>query len=99
MIDFTKHKDRLRDYLKTKGVGVKHGVCHCFNPAHEDKNPSCAVSINCFYCPSCGAFGDIYDAVRLLENINDRKKQFDLLENLFAKKQESTNESGCKNHY
>jgi hypothetical protein len=85
MPDFAKHKDRLRDYLATKGIEVKDSICHCFNPAHEDKHPSCVVSINYYYCPACDIHGDIYDAVELLENIHDGKKQFDFLEKHFSR--------------
>jgi DNA primase len=82
MRDYVRYKNLLRDYLKIKGVEVKHGVCHCFNPAHKDKNPSCVVSINYYYCPACNMHGDIYDAVKLLEKIHDPKKAFDFLKNL-----------------
>jgi DNA primase len=83
MFDYSKHKNRLRDYLEIKGVKVEGSICRCFNPTHEDKNPSCVVSINCYYCPSCGTHGDIYDAVEILEGITDKKEQFYFVENFF----------------
>jgi hypothetical protein len=83
MFDFQKYKNRLFDYLNTKGIEIKGGICHCINPTHEDKHPSCVVSPICFYCPACDAHGDIYDAVGFLEGITDKKNQFHFVENFF----------------
>jgi Fe2+ or Zn2+ uptake regulation protein len=86
MRDYAKYKDRLRDYLAMKGIEIKNNRCHCLDPAHKDKKPSCAIYKSVFYCFSCGITGNIYDAVQLLENIMpDIKKQFDFLEGFFSK--------------
>jgi hypothetical protein len=86
MPDYAKYKDRLLDYLATKGVEVKEGICRCFSGWHEDKNPSCKVTKNAFRCYSCGTFGDIYDAVMLIENLPpDKEAQFNFLEKHFSR--------------
>jgi hypothetical protein len=85
MLNYAKYKDRLRDYLTTKGIEIKDGRCHCFSGWHEDKHPSCTVTENTFRCYACGTFGDIYDAVMLIENLPpDRKVRFNFLEKHFS---------------
>lgn len=84
--NFEKYKGRLLDYLALKNIKVENGMCRCFNPSHEDKNPSCKVTKNWFQCYGCGVKGDIYDATRLIDNFPpDIKKQYDFLEKLFEK--------------
>jgi len=84
-MDLEKYKPRLFDYLKSKKLNPVLGVNTCFNPAHEDKNPSCLLTANFFHCYSgtCGITGDIYDAVRILEGIEGIKEQYLFLEKLF----------------
>jgi hypothetical protein len=93
-LDYAKYAYRLRDYLSTKGIEVKDNKCRCFNSLHNDlvrgiQGPevkTCKVARNAFYCPVCGVFGDIYDAVMLIENMPPgRKAQFYFLEKHFSR--------------
>jgi hypothetical protein len=85
MPDYAKYAYRLRDYLSAKGIDVKNNRCRCLCGRHEDKKLSCKVARNAFYCSVCGRFGDIYDAVMLIENMPpDREAQFKFLEKLFS---------------
>lgn len=66
-------KPRLRDYLELRGARfVKQNQFHCiFNPeqhAHGDQNASGSIKGTGFTCFSCGAKGDIFNAVNMLEN-------------------------------
>ena len=84
-MDFEKYKPRLFDYLKSKGISPVLGINRCFNPKHEDRNPSCLLTETFFHCYSagCGITGDIYDAVEIMADIKDKKNQYLLLEKLF----------------
>jgi hypothetical protein len=87
-LDFGKYKHRLLDYLREKGIKTPshEGLICCFSPDHEDKNPSCQVTEESFFCHSgsCGINGDIYDAIKLLEGITDRAEQYKFAEKLFG---------------
>lgn len=83
-MNFDTYKNRLTDYLSLKGIHGIPGIIRCFNPAHNDRNPSCQVQENHFHCYSCGCDGDIYDAVELLEGITDKKEQYKFLEETFG---------------
>jgi phage/plasmid-associated DNA primase len=86
-LDFGKYKHRLLEYLRYKGFEPpRHeGLISCFSPDHDDKNPSCQVSEESFFCHSgkCGINGDIYDAIGILEGITDRAEQYKFAEKLF----------------
>ena len=84
-MDFELYKPRLFDYLKYKGLNPVIGLNRCFNPAHEDKNPSCLLTQVFFHCYStgCEITGDIYDAIGILEGIQDKAEQFRFAEKLF----------------
>jgi hypothetical protein len=85
MLDYHKYLGRLRDYLRIRGIDVSsNNMCRCFSHLHDDKNPSCKIGKKHFHCFSCDTSGDIYDAVLLLENIDNGRKQFEFLENLFG---------------
>jgi cellulose biosynthesis protein BcsQ len=88
-LNYAKYAYRLRDYLSAKDIEVKDNRCRCFNPLHNALArfiPTCKVSRNAFYCPVCGVFGDIYDAVMLIENMPpDRKAQLHFLEKFFSR--------------
>jgi DNA primase catalytic core len=63
----------LRRYLEERGVDVNDkGWFRCINPKHTDKSPSCGfikeTNEEKFYCFSCGAMGDIFNAANLLES-------------------------------
>jgi hypothetical protein len=87
-MDFSRYKNRLKDYLHLKGIEVNaEGFCLCF--AHSENTPSCKIDDSHFHCFGCGADGDIYDAVGILEGITDvdekiqNVKRFQFVENLF----------------
>jgi len=86
-LDFDRYKNRLLEYLRSRGIEVPRGqsLIKCFNPAHEDKNPSCQVSDDHFHCHAgkCGIDGDIYDAIGILEGIQDKAEQFRFAEKIF----------------
>lgn len=85
-MNFDKYKSRLLEYLRLKGIKANIGLINCFNPNHEDKNPSCEIFTNNFSCYSgrCAIHGDIYDAVEILEGIQDKKEQYLHLEKIFG---------------
>jgi phage/plasmid-associated DNA primase len=85
-VDFNLYKPRLIDYLKQKGIDAKPGLIRCFNPAHDDKTPSCELFEDHFVCysGSCGIHGDIYDAVEVLEGITDKREQYLEIEKTFG---------------
>lgn len=79
-MNFDLYKPRLFDYLRAKGLQPQKGSICCFNPKHNDPNPSCKLDETSFYCFGCQEKGDIYDAVRLLEGIEDRAEQYKFVE-------------------
>lgn len=85
-MNFDKYKNRLIEYLRIKGIKAERGLVRCFNPEHEDRNPSCELFDDHFVCYSgnCGIHGDIYDAVGILEGITDKKEQFKAVEAAFG---------------
>jgi phage/plasmid-associated DNA primase len=86
-IDFSRYKPRLKDLLRQYGVDVSANPTHCFNQGahkHGDANPSLQLFDDSFKCHGCGIQGDIYDAVEILENITDKKAQYEFIEKLFA---------------
>lgn len=85
-MNFDKYKNRLIEYLRIKGVKAERGLIRCFNPEHEDRNPSCELFDDHFVCYSgnCGIHGDIYDAAGILEGIADKKEQFKTVEETFG---------------
>ena len=67
-----KLRPYLKRYLEERDVDISSkGAFRCINPAHPDKNPSCGfvkeTNEEVFYCFSCGAKGDIFNAANLLE--------------------------------
>lgn len=53
-------KDRLVDYLRSKGIAETDGKFAC--PDHDDVHPSATVyDGERFYCPVCGTTKDIFD--------------------------------------
>jgi hypothetical protein len=84
-MDFEKYRKRLFDYLKYKKLNPIYGLNRCFNPAHEDKTPSCLITEKLYHCYSaeCGITGDIYDAIGILEGIENISEQYDFAEKLF----------------
>jgi hypothetical protein len=84
--DYVKYKGRLIEYLRARGYKIeREGLIRCFSPHHEDKNPSCQITEDAFYCHSgnCGINGDIYDAIEILEGITDRAEQYKFAEKFF----------------
>jgi len=80
-MNYDLYKPHLLDYLRAKGIKAQKNtsIC-CFNPAHNDPNPSCKLDEESFYCFGCHEGGDIYDAVRLLEGIEDHAEQYKFVE-------------------
>ncbi|MDR2734279.1 MAG: toprim domain-containing protein [Spirochaetota bacterium] len=86
-MNFDLYKNRLKEYLAHKGVDVSKSPTHCFNSGahrHGDATPSCQLWKDSFKCHGCGITGDIYDAVGLLEDITDKKAQFEFVEKFFG---------------
>lgn len=85
-MNFSLYKNRLIEYLNLQGIKAKKGLICCFSPNHEDKNPSCRLFDDKFICysGSCGIYGDIYDAVEIIESITDKAEQFKRLEHIFS---------------
>ena len=79
-MNYDLYKSHLWQYLNAKGIKTQKGSICCFNPAHNDPNPSCKLDEESFYCFGCGAKGDIYDAVALLEGIESRTEQYKFVE-------------------
>jgi phage/plasmid-associated DNA primase len=82
-LDRDRYKGRLIQYLHAKGIEAKIGANRCFSPAHSDNNPSCQISEDHFFCHGCGIQGDIYDAIGILEGIQEFKDQYIFAEKLF----------------
>lgn len=85
-MDFSKYKPYLLDYLNKCGCNVQLGVNRCFNPKHDDHNPSCEIFTDHFVCysGSCGIHGDIYDAVQIVEGIEGQQEQYKHLESIYG---------------
>ena len=81
-MDFAKYKGYLKQYLQRKGYDTSAEFVLSF--CHEEKTPSLKIYDEDFHCFGCGKHGDVYDAVEILEGINDKKEQYLFLENLFA---------------
>lgn len=75
-------KKLLPVYLEKKlGINIDKPFC-CVNPEHMDNNPSMSYDKkrNKIHCFSCGVDWDIFDLVGALENIQDKKEIFKLVE-------------------
>lgn len=80
-MNFDLYKNQLIDFLQKKGIKeAKRGLIHCFNPQHNDKNPSCELFDDHFICYSCGIHGDIYDACQILDGYTSKVEQFQEVE-------------------
>lgn len=76
-LDFTKHKNSLKHYLKLKGFNSSNNPMFCFSHSHNNTNtPACAIYDDNFKCQSCGIHGDIYDACEILTGITEKAEQF-----------------------
>ena len=83
----SKFKSELINYLRQRGVHEQMpGHVRCFDPAHNEKTGSCLIQDDHFHCFGCGIDGDIYDAVRIIENIPEFVDQFHFLEEFFEGK-------------
>jgi phage/plasmid-associated DNA primase/5S rRNA maturation endonuclease (ribonuclease M5) len=86
VLDFDKYKNRLKQYLKEKGVDTSKSPTHCFNQSghkNGDANPSMQLHEDNYKCFGCGITGDIFDAVEILEGITDKSKQYEFVEKFF----------------
>jgi hypothetical protein len=83
--DKEKYKPRLKEYLSQRGVDVSvQGNTQCFNPEHQDDNPSLSVDDTVFNCFGCHISGDIYNAVNIIEGIPKFADQYRFLERFFG---------------
>ena len=59
-------KNRLEDYLQSKGIDTKHNF-RCLNPAHNDEHPSMSYDPKrkIAHCFSCNASYDIFDVMKI----------------------------------
>jgi phage/plasmid-associated DNA primase len=86
-LDFGKYKNRLKEYLRCRGVDTGKDPTHCFNKSahkHGDANPSLQLFDENFKCHGCGIEGDIYDAAGLLEGISGTADRFVFIEKFFG---------------
>lgn len=59
----------MRDVLQKYGISVlRNGMVSC--PFHKDKSPSMKVYEDSFFCFSCGANGDIFTFVQMMEEVS-----------------------------
>lgn len=77
-------KNRLEDYLRSKGINTSKPF-KCLNPAHEDKKPSMSFDRkrNKVHCFSCNADYDIIDLIQIEYGITDIKEAFNKGYSLF----------------
>jgi DNA primase len=63
-------KPHLSEYLQEQGIDPSKPFL-CFNPDHDDHNPSCVLIKDAdnprTYCHGCGAYYDLLDCVSILE--------------------------------
>ncbi len=55
--------------VKKRGSG-RYVKIHCVDPSHEDNHPSCSVGPDGFKCHACGASGDVFTLVGLLQHVD-----------------------------
>jgi hypothetical protein len=82
-----KYKPYLKEYLRQKGVDVSMDPTRCFNAGEHkcgDKRPSLQIWNDGYKCYGCGIQGDIYDAVRFFEKLEDIEKQYEFLRALYG---------------
>lgn len=103
-------KPYLRDYLHLQGINPNRRF-HCLNPEHTDRNPSMGFDAkrNKVHCFSCGADYDIFDLVKVQENLTTPGKAFSRVQSLFGHPQnaerqrkmtkESSYIDNCATHY
>lgn len=81
-MDFKKYKNRLKEYLSSKGYSNFNNNISC--PFHKDKNPSMKVYDEIAKCFSGCDKKDIYDFVGLFENLNTKVEQFKFVEKMYG---------------
>lgn len=81
-MDFKKHKNRLKEYLRSKGYSNFDNNISC--PFHDDKNPSMKVYDEFAKCFSGCDKKDVYDFVGLFENIPEKAEQFKFIKKLYG---------------
>ncbi len=84
-LNFARYKNNLKQYLSSRGVDVDKNPTYCINPEHSNTNtPAMLLYDDYFECKSCGAKGDIYDAVGYLQGIPEKTEQFIEIEKFFT---------------
>lgn len=64
-----KRLDLREVYMRLTGNDINFdGEARCPNPAHEDRNPSCNVSVSLINCWVCEFGGDIYNLIAALND-------------------------------
>lgn len=64
--DEIKSSKSMREVVESYGVKVKRdGMCCC--PIHKEKHPSMKVYKDSFNCFSCGANGDVFTFIQLMD--------------------------------
>lgn len=84
-----KHKHRLVEYLKSKGVDTSQNPTSCPNTGahkHGDSRPSFSLYADDQRCKcfACGLDGDIYDMVGFFEGIPEFANQYKFLDDFFG---------------
>lgn len=71
-LDDIRAKYSIFDVAAMYGVSAnKYGLCHCCFPGHRDTDKTASLKLysgqNTFYCFGCGAHGDIFSFVELMD--------------------------------
>lgn len=65
-IEEIKNTTKMVEVLRRYGLEAnRHGMICC--PFHNERHPSMKVYEDSFYCFACGAHGDIFDFVQLMD--------------------------------
>ena len=66
--DEIKKNVSMTEVIEQYGLKVRKGMVSC--PFHKDKSPSMKVYEDSFFCFSCGANGDIFTFVQMMEEVS-----------------------------
>ena len=82
-VEEIKESIEMVEGLRRYGLTIlKGGMINC--PFHSDKTPSMKIYKDSFFCFSCGANGDIFTFVQMMENVSF-KEAFQILGGTYEK--------------
>lgn len=91
MIDYSKYKHRIGDFLSRRVSVIQSGKdrkISCLQ--HDDSTPSAIIYRDRLWCPVCDESWDIYDVAGMLESESDRYRQYMIIEREFRDAQAET---------